>query len=420
MREKITNTSKKLITLILLTVLFVPVLVVVNFLVYEREDRQSDSVREISEKWGGSQMIDGPYIIVPGRPYGQQYHYFAPKDLKISGTIETESKARGIYSVPVYTGDFTLTGSFGDLTKQTSSALFWDEAKIAVGISDMHGATEIATMKLNDTLLESNANDISSAFTSSIALDPEITGDRTFEINLKLKGSTDFYIKPIGSTTSLHLDSNWSSPSFDGNFLPDSHSITEDGFVADWQVLSINTGQKSYFTNSNLKLNSYLYDGFGVEFFVESDIYTKTKRAIKYGIVMVALVFISFFMIEMTSGRRVHPFQYLLIGFALIVFYTLLLSLAEYISFNLAYLVATAAIIGLIGTFSKNILKSKKLALVNSGILFVLYSFIFLLLGSKDFTLLIGSIGIFIILGLVMHFSQNIDWYPEAEASKSE
>ena len=146
------------------------------------------------------------------------------------------------------------------------------------------------------------------------------------------------------------------------------------------------------------------------------------KQAVrqKYDVLFIFLTFLAFFFVEVINKRRIHPLQYLLVGFAIILFYVLLLSLSEYLSFNISYLVSSAAIIALVAFYSKSVLRSHFLGILMAMILSVLYIFFFIILQLQDYALLFGSIGLFIILAVVMYLSRNINWYQNNEMIKNE
>ncbi|MEZ4892015.1 MAG: inner membrane CreD family protein [Saprospiraceae bacterium] len=134
-------------------------------------------------------------------------------------------------------------------------------------------------------------------------------------------------------------------------------------------------------------------------------------RSTKYAIMVIGLTFLIYFFFETLRKFHIHPFQYLLVGLALSVFYLLLLSISEYLGFNKAYFLATGATISLIGIYSYGIIKSWRLTLQLSVLLGLIYSFIFIVLQLEDFALLAGSLGIFGALAIVMFYSRNVDWY---------
>ncbi|HEY8367667.1 MAG TPA: cell envelope integrity protein CreD, partial [Bacteroidia bacterium] len=228
-----------------------------------------------------------------------------------------------------------------------------------------------------------------------------------FKINLELKGSQKIYFSPIGKTTDVKLTSSWNSPSYNGSFLPDDKDDI-NGFNAHWNILHLNRDFPQAWTGNEYSINN---SDFGVDLILPVDNYQKTYRSIKYAILFIAFTFIIFFFIEVMKKVFIHPIQYILVGFALIIFYTLLLSIGEYLSFNTAFLISAIATILLITAYVKTILKSFSLATLIAGILTILYGFIFIIIQVQDYALLIGSIGVFLILALVMYFSRKIDWY---------
>ena len=231
---------------------------------------------------------------------------------------------------------------------------------------------------------------------------------KPFNFNVKLKGSEYINFVPVGKVTDIELSSDWNNPSFDGPFLPDSREIDDDGFTAHWNVLHLNRNYPQAWIGAQHKVKD---SAFGVNLLIPVDSYQKSERSIKYAILFIGLTFLVFFFIEIINKKRVHPIQYILVGLALCLFYTLLLSISEHTSFNIAYGISTLLTIGLISTYTKTVLKSNALTGLMGGILIILYLFIFIIIQLQDYALLMGSIGLFIILGLVMYFSRKIDWY---------
>ncbi|MGB5782368.1 MAG: cell envelope integrity protein CreD, partial [Eudoraea sp.] len=201
---------------------------------------------------------------------------------------------------------------------------------------------------------------------------------------------------------------NWSNPSFDGEFLPDTHTVDNDGFAASWNILHLNRNYPQSWSGADY----YIHDSaFGVNLLLPVDRYQKSMRVIKYAILFLAFTFLVFFFVEVLNQVFIHPVQYILVGTAIVVFYTLLIALSEHITFNLSYLFSAILTLILVTGYVYAILSSKKLAFLILGMLGVLYSFIFTIIQLQDYALLIGSIGVFIILALVMYGSRKIDWY---------
>ena len=229
-----------------------------------------------------------------------------------------------------------------------------------------------------------------------------------FSMDIDIKGSQYLYFVPVGKTTNVSISSNWNNPSFGGEFLPDSREIETNGFQALWNILHLNRNYPQSWSD----IEYSVYDSsFGVNLLLPVDRYQKSMRVIKYAILFLAFTFLVFFFVEVMNKLFIHPIQYILVGIAIVVFYTLLLAFSEYITFNLSYLISALLTLGLITGYVMAILNSKNLALLILGILGILYGFIFTIIQLQDYALLIGSIGVFIILALVMYYSRKINWY---------
>ena len=239
-------------------------------------------------------------------------------------------------------------------------------------------------------------------------MDPKDSSTYQFKLSLNLKGSQLLYFTPVGKVTDINLSSDWPNPSFNGAFLPDKREISEKGFKANWNILHLNRNFPQIWTGSQHTISK---SSFGIDLILPVDNYQKSYRSIRYAILFIGFTFLVFFFIEVLNKVFIHPVQYILVGVALIVFYTLLLSFSEHMKYNLAFIISALSTLLLIAGYVKAILKSSQLSLLISGILTVLYTFIFVIIQLQDYALLIGSIGIFIILGLVMYFSRKIDWY---------
>jgi len=229
----------------------------------------------------------------------------------------------------------------------------------------------------------------------------------SFSSRISLNGSEQLLFTPVGKQTTVTIQSTWPDPSFTGNQLPDSSSISEKGFQARWKSLSHTRNFPQAWKDDTYNLSSA---SFGADLFIPVNGYQKTMRSVKYAILCILLSFTAFFLIETNNKKSIHPVHYALIGFALILFYTLLLSFSEYIGFNRAYAIATAATVGLITWFVKGLLQSMKLSILLSIVLVLLYSYIFTILQLQDYALLLGSVGLFLTLAVVMYYSRKVQW----------
>jgi inner membrane protein len=412
-------------------VLLIPTSMIQN-LIFERESTQKEAISEVSSKWANEQTISGPFISIPYTRYVKEfskkdstskiiqlkeYIHILPSELKISGTINPEQRNRGIYEIVVYNSKINISGKFTKMNFSQfdipTKEIQFDKAHLSLGIDDLRGIEKQVDLDWNTEKFSFNpgviSNDIlKSGINSPIKLDSKDSTSYNFSFNLDLKGSQLLYFTPVGKVTDVAMKSSWKNPSFNGSFLPDSRTISESGFNAKWNVLHLNRNYPQSWIGSKYSIAE---SSFGIDLLLPVDNYQKTYRSIRYAILFIGFTFLVFFFIEVLNKIFIHPIQYILVGIALIVFYTLLLSISEHLAFNTAFIISAIASLLLIAGYVKAILKSNKLTALISSILFILYTFIFVIIQLQDFALLIGSIGIFIILGLVMYFSRKIDWY---------
>jgi inner membrane protein len=416
---------------ILILILLIPTSMVEN-LIYERENIQANAIDEVSSKWGTGQTITGPYVSIPYDKYVKQYSekdstdkivklkewlYFLPEQLKIAGEISPEKRYRGIYEVVVYESSYKIEGTFNNIDLSQfdidSRNVHFDKATINIGISDLKGIEKQISLKWNANNILFNSgtstNDIVySGINAAIPIIPNDSTSHRFSLDIDLKGSQNIYFIPVGKTTNVTLKSKWPTPSFTGTYLPDTRTVTKDGFSANWNILHLNRNYPQSWVGSQYDIQ---YSSFGTDLLLPVDNYKKSYRVVKYSILFLVLTFMVFFFVEVLSSVFIHPIQYLLVGIALVVFYTLLISFSEHIKFNIAYVLASLLTLTLITGYTSAILKSKKIGLIIFGILAVMYTFIFTIIQLEDYALLIGSIGLFVILGIVMYNSRKIDWY---------
>ncbi len=452
----------KLIAIVILVVLFIIPSSMVEGLINERSSRQDQTIQEVGSSWGGAQSAVGPILVIPYTEVNPKTNlvtnkniYALPDKVAINTNVKTQIRSRGIYDVPVYNSDIALTGNFSipNIAELgiAAGSVNWERAFVVLGIPDMRGVEEQITLDWNGKKTQfspgATVDAVNSGAHAPVQVDV-VASDAgnvpaakqyNFSVALKLRGSKTLAFVPVGKETTVTMTADWPHPSFAGAFLPREHNITEKGFTATWQVLDLNRNFPSKWkTDDNIIIpfeyiavvttdpayyltKPYMADGtvqgnieagtFGVSLFVPVDLYQKSTRSAKYAMAVIALVFTMVFFIELTAKRKIHPVQYALIGFALVVFYTLLLSLAEHIGFGWAYVVASIGIIGMITLFSKSVIGSWSRALTTGGLLSVFYIFVYVLLQLQDFALLLGSIALFVILGVIMYISRKIDWY---------
>ncbi len=427
--EKLSRSISLKIAIIgfLILILLIPAFMIQE-LIRERQTTRDTVVQEIGDKWGRSQTVSGPILAIPYFDHVAQNDelvkvsrilYVLPEKLEIDGRMNPEIRYRGIYKVIVYQSDINFKGVFqmpvlnaiGVSPEQVS----WEKACILFGISDLRGIQNEIVVKMNDKIFEVDPGLkyqglAGSGFTSNVKLNPE---EQTYNVylNLNLSGSENLYFSPVGKTTTVNINSPWSTPSFAGSFLPDEHTINDSGFKAKWTILDLNRNFPQFWDNQIYRVDEA---SFGVNLLFPVDEYQKSMRSAKYAIMFIALTFLIYLFVEIINKKRIHPIQYLLVSLALLLFFTLLLSLSEQVGFNLAYLISTVSVVGLITLYSQSIFKSGKITLITSVSLITLYTFLFIILQLEDYGLLVGSIGLFFILGLVMYLSKRINWYSQS------
>ncbi len=420
--------------------LLIPSLMVMG-LISERESARSSAMLEVNEKWGQSQTITGPILSVPFKKYIAQQKgeprvivdrvYMLPESLSITSTAAPDVRNRGIYEIVVYNAEVHLSGkfvlhAFNSLNIKPENIL-WEEASLLIGISDLKGIRENVVVRWDGKPHQAepgiSGNDV---VNSGITIKPVIAaGKMTYEFStaVSINGSGDLQFVPVGKETAVRVASSWQSPSFVGRFLPDKRTINADGFSAEWKVLHLNrnfpqqwigdhTFRDTEESARTTKESQNLVDfAFGVKLLQPVDEYQKTMRSAKYAIMFISLTFLTFFLTEVLNKKIVHPIQYGLIGFALVLFYCLLLSLSEHMQFNSAYWISGAAVVLLVAGYARAVLASNRVALIIAGILATLYGFLFVILQQEDFALLFGSLGLFAILAVVMYLTRRVDWF---------
>ena len=448
-----TSTMLKLAVIgFLVLVLLIPV-GMLQSLITERESTRNMAIAEVSSKWGYEQTIGGPVLSVPyedtfkdekGRVQTQTLHaHFLPDDLQFDGTVQPQKRNRGIFVVMLYNTRLTVRARF----KKPSvvglglkdGQMQWDKAFLSLGISDMKGIRNAVTFRVNNQTLEAQPGiSGSDILTSGVNVPLTLNADSyTVESVINLNGSTQLSFLPYGKETRVRLQSPWPTPSFIGSFLPDGRRVTPNGFEANWKVLQFNRNFPQQgignFLSYATPANEVMYaDGerpgeyrsapkptyqpidqptFGVKLLLPVDEYQKTMRSAKYGIMFVILTFVAFFFVEILDRRRIHPIQYLLVGFAICLFYLLLLSISEHISFDGAYLIGSAIILTLITFYVRYVFHNLRLTILFSAVLALLYGFFYSLLQLEDYSLLLGSFGLLLILGVIMYLTRNVNWY---------
>jgi inner membrane protein len=412
--------------------LMVP-LTLVWILVAERSQRRDQVVTETVSSIGRAQtaggvVLDLPYDVLERQPNGAmvtvtRHAYVHPEELTIEATATPEVRYRSLYRVIVYRTSVRLKGLLRppDLNRLNAApvAVHWDRAATTVEISDLRGTLAVSPLLFGDRPVTLEPTTDTAVFASGVRgltpLAPDTTAPIPFVVDLTLAGSEALRFLPAGKATTVRLGAAWPDPGFSGAFLPTARSTSAQGFEARWQVSYLARAFPHSWLEGTVDRTTLLHQRtqstFGVTFVQTVDHYQQTERAVKYGLLFVLLTFTVFLLWELLRNLRLHPVQYLLIGVALVVFYLLLLSLAEHMRFALAYGVAAAATIALVAAYAASVLAAGlRGALGIGGWLTALYGVLFVLLQLEDVALLVGSVFVFLMLALVMYLTRQIDW----------
>lgn len=417
-----------------LAVVLLIALSLIRSLVAERSNRANVMRGEISSSWGSRQTIGGPVIVVPFRlrfPDGRGNSVFVvkrarilPDQLKVTGTLIPERRKRGIFETVVYRSDLRVEGVFAqpDFTSFNVAPddILWNEAFVSLGISDLRGVRGTPVLKWNGRALPFSGGSRDPQLLPTGLTAPNVFAGAApaarypFSVNLELNGSDQISFFPLGGETIVELTSPWRDPSFTGAFLPETRSVSASGFKARWRISSLarsypQTWREDGDNNTNA-LQTVASSAFGVGLYSPIGHYQQTERSLKYGALFIILTFVTFFLYELLSPVTLHPMQYFLVGGALCLFYLLLLSISEHAPFGVAYAVASIATISLISSYGSALLHNGWRVLGLTGLLVLLYSYLYVLLQLEDWALLMGSIGLFLILALVMYTTRRVDW----------
>ena len=415
--------------------LLIPLVMIENT-ISERTSHRAEAIHAIAASSAGEQAIIGPVLTIPVvEEYDDELieevngehrkktvrrkrtHTLTvlPRELHLDGALNVEKRAYGLHETAVFemqgavTGSFEMPGVSGLPTLGQNALLTWGAPLLSVGISDARGITGEPKIQLAGSNLSlSRGTRIASLKSGFHAVATSLAGSRTdtlpFRIDLRLAGTGSFDFVPLGEISTAKLSANWPHPSFGGDFLPRSRAVTATGFTADWSTTALAANIDSTQLNNGA-------EGFQVRLIDPVDIYRQAMRAVKYGVLFIVLSFSAFFMFEHLRSLPIHPIQYLLVGLAQAIFFLLLTSLSEHIAFSLAYLIAAAASVVLIGIYLASILHGWRRGTGFTVALAILYAALFGILRSEQNALLLGSLLLFIALAGLMLGTRRIDWY---------
>lgn len=436
---------------LLMALLLIPVNMIKE-LVTERENSRATAESEVAGKWGGPQEIAGPILTVPyrmihrtvsqsatqsGNQSGIQsgiqgarsemiktdtvieYAHFLPETMDVKGVLDPEIRHRGIFDVALFKADLDLEGRFAqpDFSgwRVPAENILWEDAYISLSVPDVRSLADALPVKWNGTTIgfvpdNYTGSPVTGGLQAKAPMSAAAPAEGyRFRMHARLNGSRTMNFLPMGKETRVSIASPWTTPSFSGAFLPRDNRVDDKGFEASWMTLHLSRSFPQSWRAWEIGPKDWEPFAFGVDLLLPVDRYQKAMRCAKYAILFIILTFMVFFLNETFDRKRIHPLQYVLVGFALCLFYLLLLALTEHISFNLAYLAAGTGTVALIMGYGMAVLSTRKRALSLGAMLAGLYGYLFTLLQMEDFALLMGALGLFIILGSAMFVTRRLN-----------
>ena len=422
------NTNAVIIKLCVITALILLLLIPsswIQSMIDERESALQATQHNTANRWSASQTLRGPVLVIPytepdGKANAQQQLFVLPENLNIKASVKTKLFHRGIIDATVYQSKIQVSGSFLRSALAQSGIkpgnFQTDKAYITFGLTDLKGLKSNPVIELpgQRVAVQPIFNEhalFDSGLQAGIRL-PDAE-NIPFSFTLDLNGSEALNFLHTGKTTDVTINSDWKSPNYGGYYLPDSHSADSSGSTAHWRILYYKRPFPQQWTNNNTLLSGDKADSealFGVKFRLPVDQYRKTMRTTKYSSLIILLTFVSLFLTELIRRQNIHVFNYILIGAAMVIYYTLLLSFAEHIGYDWAYLISSVATISLIAWFTASLMHNRSVAVLFGGILAFFYGFIYVIIQLEELSLLMGSIALFFIVAALMYFSRKINW----------
>lgn len=406
----------------------------VQSLVEEREGMRKAAVNQIAQGWGGEQVLGGLVLAVPTLERGIDAQgvvhqvtdtaLVLPDTMSVDAAMSVEKRRYGIYEAPVFSTSVQLRGRFlSDEIVQRSEhdSATWQagRAELRLVLADLRGLQEITELTINGKpqQFSSSAASVGGWPTVTVPLDISVLGDDPIDFSLRFRvaGTQSLQLLPLGRTVEVKMQAPWPDPSFIGTALPVERTVDARGFSARWHLLDLNRGYGQSWHASDRDIDRAVRDSaFGVALYQPVDLYQRNVRAGKYGLLFVTLTFVAFFLFEVLKQLRVHPVQYVLVGAALTSFYVLLLALSEQIGFGLAYALAAASVVLIIGGYAAAVLRARRAGAMLGGALALVYAMLYVVLAAEQYSLLIGAVVLVSTVALLMYLTRRIDWYANA------
>lgn len=418
-------------------------LALIDGVIDDRQKNRAEAVERISTTFAGAQVFGGPVLVVPftdsvevevadGRGgtrkvrRDRQFQWtLFPETLDVGGPLKPSSRRLGLHAVRVYEWTGHADARFAADIPQASDPLAnrrIGQPWLSYGIADVRGLVGTPKLSVNgvpaQVLQGQGARDGMGVHARLPAPDPGSRLVLSTRLDFVLGGTESLSLVPLGQQSRFALSSSWPHPRLAGKFPARQPRIGADGFIAQWDISALAADTQRQFRGGRPLAEGI--DAVTVSLVDPVNAYTQADRAIKYGILFVLLTFVGFFMLELLLQLRIHPVQYGLVGLALSIFFLLLVSLSEHIAFGMAYALASAACVGLIGYYLCHVLGRLWRGIGFATMLGALYAALYGLLVSEDNALLMGSLLLFAILTGIMVATRKVDWYRAGAASPQE
>ena len=444
-----TPAAKVGMILALLLVLQIP-LSMVSGLIDERQARQADTVTELGRGWGPEQTVTGPLLIVPyswddaaaphapGTTRVTAYVRIPASQLHVEATLQPQMRRRGLFRAAIYTAAVKLSGAFEipDFAAAPGSvppnaSFDWQGARLVLGASDLRGLPPGTALTWNGSsvTLRLAQHQVACGLTlfdvpAALPPTPKAGTGATFELSLSLRGTQAFHIQPTAAQSSLQIRSPWATPGFIGASFPTEEAPDALGFAAGWVVAgdaeSASWQQRGWaMPNCNESVDKPFFDqdrSIGVELREAVPVYLMVTRAQKYGVLFLALSFLTLFLFEAVARVRIHMVQYGLLGLSVSLFALLLISAAEPLGFAAGYAVSTAAVLAQASLYTLSVTRRTRLAVTFAGVLGSLFGFLYVVLSLDAYALLAGTVALFAVLSIVMVVTRRVNWEDAAGA----
>lgn len=388
----------------------------VRSLVQERQDLQRYAEEQITQKWGAEQVVGGP-IAVFQRKTAQgdpEFEFHLPALLDYQAQLEVEIRYLGIFEMPVYVTTVQITGEFSkDELARSAGTLTEQQGYWLLPLTDTRSIREASPLKIGGSSRQWRPAPGQHQPLSGIVADlvpTDLDENGKFHLELELSGARQLQFLPLGQTTTAHLQSSWRNPSYTGGYLPHSRAVSEEGFVARWQVLELNRPFGQVWL-APLPRQTLHAAAFGARLYTPAGVYQRVERSIKYGILFVTVTFMGFFVSEKLLKFSLHPIQYIFIGAALCVFYLVLLALSEHLRFWAAYWAAATTLTLMIGAYCSKALAGTRRGVMVGAALLLVYALLYWLVIDEQYSLLVGALAVLALLGATLYLTRNVNWY---------